>query len=476
MTQVKKALAQRVFYLALLVGSLLAEVAAQNSNLSGQFMSLDDARPVLHGLQKALPTGLRNGSGPLSQETWNDWIREEDAIIRKRLETGEEDTLTNLLRFGVTYTKEYRIDREYLTRYGQSSLVNSFADNRANDLILALRSPTRNAGMQEMRLFLERKGFSFNSASERAKLKKYLLNNLARMRDEFVAYSQTIENGKPGEASELYSSRGISLDSNLWPDHAIDQTLQKLMASGVLTRGSIHRIGVVGPGLDFANKELGNDYYPPQTIQPFAVLDSLIRLGLTDADNFQLTTMDISPSVNIHVARIKKTASRGKPYTLQLVWNASVPRDKAYLASFEVYWHGLGGQIGDDVPAIAPPPAVASELNVRAIRVRPAIVTRVSPSDMNIVFERLTLTADQKFDLIIGTNIFVYYSALEQSLARSNLAAMLRPGGYLITNELLNDVVPSGLSEISRSRTEVSTQPRILEWTYCYQREKKDLR
>ncbi len=476
MTQVKKALAQRVFYLALLVGSLLAEVAAQNSNLSGQFMSLDDARPVLHGLEKTLPTGLRNGSGPLSQETWNDWIRKEDAIIRKRLETGEEDTLTNLLRFGVTYTKEYRIDREYLTRYGQSSLVNSFADNRANDLILALRSPTRNAGMQEMRLFLERKGFSFNSASERAKLKKYLLNNLARMRDEFVAFSQTIENGRPGEASELYSSRGISLDSNLWPDHAIDQTLQKLMASGVLTRGSIHRIGVVGPGLDFANKELGNDYYPPQTIQPFAVLDSLIRLGLTDADNFQLTTMDISPSVNIHVARIKKTASAGKPYTLQLVWNASVPRDKAYLASFEVFWHGLGGQIGDDVPAIAPPPAVASELNVRAVRVRPAIVTRVSPSDMNIVFERLTLTADQKFDLIIGTNIFVYYSALEQSLARSNLAAMLRLGGYLITNELLNDVVPSGLSEISRSRTEVSTQPRILEWTYCYQREKKDLR
>jgi hypothetical protein len=76
-----------------------------------------------------------------------------------RLDRGEEDTLTNLLRFGLTYTKEYRIDDEYLLRYGQSSLVNSFAENRANDLIRALSAPTASEGFAHMRSFLERKGY-----------------------------------------------------------------------------------------------------------------------------------------------------------------------------------------------------------------------------------------------------------------------------------------------------------------------------
>jgi hypothetical protein len=31
----------------------------------------------------------------------------------------------------------------------------------------------------------------------------------------------------------------------------------------------------VGPGLDFADKQEGYDFYPLQTIQPFAVIDSL---------------------------------------------------------------------------------------------------------------------------------------------------------------------------------------------------------
>lgn len=44
-----------------------------------------------------------------------------DTGVRRRLEAGEEDTLTNLLRFGITFTKEYRIDDEYFLRSGESS-------------------------------------------------------------------------------------------------------------------------------------------------------------------------------------------------------------------------------------------------------------------------------------------------------------------------------------------------------------------
>ena len=82
----------------------------------GQFISLDSAASVLAGMTEDLPPELKNQM--LDSKAWDRWVRKQDEEIRHRLDTGEEDTLTNLLRFGVTFTKEYRIDREYLTIYG----------------------------------------------------------------------------------------------------------------------------------------------------------------------------------------------------------------------------------------------------------------------------------------------------------------------------------------------------------------------
>jgi hypothetical protein len=47
--------------------------------------------------------------------------------------------------------------------------------------------------------------------------------------------------------------------------------------------------------------------------------------------------------------------------------------------------------------------------------------------------------------LVIGTNIFIYYGALEQSLARANLATMIKPGGFLVTDEALAGTAPTKL-------------------------------
>ena len=42
--------------------------------------------------------------------------------------------------------------------------------------------------------------------------------------------------------------------------------------------------------------------------------------------------------------------------------------------------------------------------------------------------------------MIIGTNIFIYYDAFEQSLARVNLAAACSaPGGFVLSNDMLAD-------------------------------------
>ena len=63
---------------------------------------------------------------------------------------------------------------------------------------------------------------------------------------------------------------------------------------------------------------------------------------------------------------------------------------------------------------------------------------------MNIVVERLNLPTSERFDLIVGTNIFVYYDAMEQTLALENAGAMLKPGGLLLTNDQLPES-PTGV-------------------------------
>ena len=92
----------------------------------------------------------------------------------------------------------------------------------------------------------------------------------------------------------------------------------------VLARGAdsntraVRRVAIVGPGLDVVDKQEGYDFYPPQTIQPFAVIDSLIRLGLADAGTIRVTTFDVSARVNDHILEMTRGARAGRPYTLHL--------------------------------------------------------------------------------------------------------------------------------------------------------------
>jgi len=60
------------------------------------------------------------------------------------------------------------------------------------------------------------------------------------------------------------------------------------------------------------------------------------------------------------------------------------------------------------------------------------------PIDLNIVLERAEMT-EGRFDLVVATNILVYYGAFEQTLALQNIAAMLKPGGFLLTNDELRE-------------------------------------
>jgi hypothetical protein len=430
-----------------------------------KFISLESAQEVLKGMSNSLPPDLGTLEN-LDAAKWSAWVQYHDGEIRSRLDRGTEDTLTNLLRFGVTFTKEYRVDDEYLVRYGESSLVNAFAENRADDLIRALAAPKTSEGLADMRAFLEREGFSLKTPQERAKVKKYLLANLARMRDDFLKYR---EQTKDERRFQLFQDRGISLDTNLWPDYQIDVTFRKMVEKGSLKRGSVSRLAIVGPGLDFANKEAGSDFYPPQTIQPFAVLDSIFRLGLANPANIELYTLDISPDVNLHIERWRTKAEQGHAYVVQLPWSTERPMSDEYRASFIAYWQKLGSEIGDPIAPI-PVPALAAGTKTRAVKIRPEIVRKITPLDMNVVYQQLELEPNLNFDIVIGTNIFVYYGAFEQTLARRNISAMLKPSGYLLSNDKLPNIVPSELIEALEVPVTSSRQPLVEDVMFCYQR------
>jgi hypothetical protein len=75
------------------------------------------------------------------------------------------------------------------------------------------------------------------------------------------------------------------------------------------------------------------------------------------------------------------------------------------------------------------------------VRVRPDVVTSIAAQDLNVVLQRLEQAdARDDFDLIIATNVLVYYDVFEQSLAVANLAKMLRRGGLLLSNNFIYEL------------------------------------
>jgi SAM-dependent methyltransferase len=192
----------------------------------------------------------------------------------------------------------------------------------------------------------------------------------------------------------------------------------------------VRRVAIVGPGLDFTDKQDGFDFYPQQTIQPFAVIDSLLRLGLAKPNDLRVTTLDLSPRINDHLTRARARAAQGTAYVVQL------PRDEQWKPDLLAYWSKFGDQIGATVAPVAPPSALG-ELKVRAVSIRPAVVSLLSSEDVDIVLQHLNVAPAESFDIIIATNILVYYDTFEQSLALANIEQMLRPGGLLLSNNAL---------------------------------------
>jgi hypothetical protein len=261
--------------------------------------------------------------------------------------------------------------------------------------------------------------------------------------------------------STLYRDRGLSSDTSLFPSFAIERALSDIKSRNILTEASVRRVAIVGPGLDFTDKEKGYDTYPLQTIQPFATVDSLIRMGLAAPDDLQITTFDLSSRVNHHLQVAHQRARAGEGYLLSLPRNMN----EGWNEPLVDYWQRMGDRIGTPTQVVGAP-LNAGAVSIRAVRVRPDVVMSVTTQDLNVVLQRLEQTdAREHFDLIIATNVLVYYGVFEQSLAVANLTTMLRRGGLLLSNNLIYELPATSMTlagEIEVGYTDSGDGDRIM--------------
>ena len=426
----------RLLFVLLGLGGL---AAAESATVNIPFA---DGRPILDVLQPQLwPADFRGKTPAALESLWVQWVTREDAAIRARIQAGDEDSIVNFLLFGTSFTKQPRATETQLAgivvrqrETGATTFLPSpLLKGRIDDFMTGLASPGGNERLQFAREVIARLGIDSSTEAGKLRLRRYLEDRAAVVGSAVHASTLSDPNAPLVDQITIFRDRGLSSDSAIPIEFGIDRALATIRADGTLASASVRRVAIIGPGLDFTDKQEGYDFYPPQTIQPFAVIDSLRRIGLAATAGVQVTTFDLSPRVLAHIAAARTRAGAGRGYSLVL------PRatDRSWSAELTAYWQRFGDRIGQQA-SVAPPPPAAGRVDVRGVLVQPSVVLSIEPRDLNIVLQRVEpLAAGEQFDLILATNILLYYDVFEQSLAVANIARMLRPSGLFLTNDRL---------------------------------------
>ena len=93
-----------------------------------------------------------------------------------------------------------------------------------------------------------------------------------------------------------------------------------------------------------------------------------------------------------------------------------------------------------------------------------------SDLDLDIVVERLRLSLEDRFDLVIGTNIFLYYDKFQQFMALENIGAMVKPGGLLLTNDELPQGPGTSMRQAGMTVVRYNNDPGALEAVGWYRK------
>jgi hypothetical protein len=226
------------------------------------------------------------------------------------------------------------------------------------------------------------------------------------------------------EVARLYQSRAHSTDTQTEAGFGVYLGLGTIRALEPSSR--ISSVVVIGPGLDLAPRTDLVDAVAPQSYQPFAVADALLALSLSSERDLRIRSVDVNPRVVQFLQAVPRA-----PVTLHLFTGVAETAARPFTADYRMYLKDLGRAIGEET---TPPRAIASERQYRrSIVVRPGVRQAMTAERINIITERPVVEAG--VDLIIATNVLNYFDDRQVGLALSNIAALLRPGGYLVHNE-----------------------------------------
>ena len=393
-----------------------------------RFLRWAEVQPVLAGFPKDKLPDLPDIKDPAKDgkesktaaKQAEDWLKQRDGFIRTRIEQAVGDSISATILFGNSFTT--------LPSMGTPAS----AVNPAGDLTAAARARVdafvealdhQEGERLELALqYLRRQRVPADEA------KAFLSGNLRR-----YAIAQSIL-----QKTHKNSDDAIPPEASLMTDFAIESTLKTLKDKGEI-KTHIRRIAVIGPGLDHGGTGDGFDFLPLQMVQPFAVLEAVLRLGIAQPSEVQVIAFDLNPWV---LAQAKSGKGKSAHYVVQ----AGHPAAAAWNGNALSYWQHFGDIVGQPATAAQAP----SGIELRAIEIKPQFAARVSMEEMDIVTQTFD-GRDGGFDLVIATNVLDYYSPWEQGLAMFSVARMMNHGGLFLIN---NGASAPKLSEFEPAGTE----------------------
>jgi hypothetical protein len=99
------------------------------------------------------------GSDISNSDAWDRWIREQDAQVRARVDRGIEDSISNLILYGTSYTKLPRLESPE-SAGAPGGQVSEAARARVQALVVAVGAAAPNERIRIVRDFLKQRGIA----------------------------------------------------------------------------------------------------------------------------------------------------------------------------------------------------------------------------------------------------------------------------------------------------------------------------
>ena len=214
------------------------------------------------------PPELKNAD----EVQWLAWARRQDSSIRARLQQGDLDSMVNLLFYGTSFTKQPRISMqgEGIAAASRAGVLRA----RVDDLVAGLGSPGDNERLVFLRRFVRSQGldpeapdgprnlaYSSSRISSGWFRRGRSWRSAPRMPSPSLPQTTRRRSWTARRCSAIAGYRSTPAFS---PTSPSNRPCVISKQRGVLREGQVARVAVIGPGLDFIDKNEASayDYYP----------------------------------------------------------------------------------------------------------------------------------------------------------------------------------------------------------------------